>query len=336
MEWKARITTNPKILGGRPAIKGTRLPVSFILDLLASGADEKAILDNYPQLSSADIRACLSYASASLEPPITTEIDAWIENPNIPLPAQAMLSQADVKFRACELGAGSGLVWQAVSWAVKDVAAHRGWAAATDDDLESVIERLDNETGERHNLTGGFLNALALRHNTDGQHLLPDEIGYYVQLMPPFLEGIFQAASEGAGRPKIPASSAMIDRAAVPDEVRIMLSQANAHFNQHDPCAGSRLLWQAVEWSIRDVATPRGWPAGDTDELEQVIARLDHETGADGADFNLIGGFLNALAVKDNADGKWLYESDAEFFAQLMPPFIESIFAASSRSPQPV
>lgn len=335
MEWREKITTNPKILRGRPAIKGTRLSVSFILELMAAGADEKAILDNYPQLSSADIRACLSYASASLEPPITTEIDAWIENPNIPLPAQAMLSQADVKFRACELGAGSGLVWQAVAWAVKDIAARRGWAAATDDDLESVIARLDNETGERHNLTGGFLNALALRHNTDGRHLLLDEIGYYVQLMPPFLEGIFQAASEGAGRPKIPAGSAMIDRAVAPDEVRIMLSQANVRFNHNDPREGSRLLWQAVEWSIRDVAAPRGWPAGDIDELEQAIERLENESSTDGADFNLIGGFLNALAVKDNADGKWLCESDAEFFAQLMPPFIESIFAAA-RSTQPV
>ena len=182
------------MLGGRPAVKGTRLPVSFILELLAAGSAEQAILANHPQLSVEDIRACLRYACASLEPPIDTEIDAWIANPDLPLPAQAMLSKADAKFRVGDWGAGSGLVWQAVSWAVADVAARRGWAANTDDDLERVIELLDNETGAKHNLTGGFLNALALRHNTDGQHLLPDETGYYVRLMPSFLKGLFRAA----------------------------------------------------------------------------------------------------------------------------------------------
>ena len=79
MEWNERITTNPKILGGRPAVKGTRLPVSLILELLASGSSEASILAGYSRLSVEDIRACLRYASASLEPPIDTEIDAWIE-----------------------------------------------------------------------------------------------------------------------------------------------------------------------------------------------------------------------------------------------------------------
>lgn len=194
MEWNERITIDPKVLGGRPAVKGTRLSVAFILELLAAGSSERAILANYSQLSTDDIRACLRYASESLEPPIDTEIDAWIANPDLPLPAQAMLSKADAKFRVGDWGAGSGLVWQSVSWAVGDVAARRGWAADTDDDLERVVELLDNETGAKHNLTGGFLNALALRHNTDGQHLLPDETGYYVRLMPPFLKGLFRAA----------------------------------------------------------------------------------------------------------------------------------------------
>ena len=194
MEWNERITVNPEALGGRPAVKGTRLSVSFILELLAAGSSERAILDNYPQLSQEDIRACLRYASESLEPPIDTEIDAWIENPDIPFPSQAMLSKADAKFRIGDWGAGSGLVWQAVSEAIEDVAARRGWAANTDDDLERAIGLLDNETGEKHNLTGGFLNALALRHNTDGKHLPPDETGYYVRLMPLFLKGLFRAA----------------------------------------------------------------------------------------------------------------------------------------------
>lgn len=78
MEWNERITIDPKVLGGRPAVKGTRLPVAFILELLAAGSAEQAILVNHPQLSPADIRACLRYASESLEPKKSTPIDEWI------------------------------------------------------------------------------------------------------------------------------------------------------------------------------------------------------------------------------------------------------------------
>ena len=198
MEWNERITTNPKVLGGRPAIKGTRLPVSFILELLATGSGEKAILDNYPQLSTEDIRACLRYAIASLEPPIVTEIDAWIANPNIPFPAQALLSKADAKFRACESGAGSGLVWQAVEWSIREVAAQRGWPAGDVGELEQAIERLGNENGdgdESLNLMGGFINALAVRDNADGKWLCESDAEFFAMLMPPFIESIFVAAA---------------------------------------------------------------------------------------------------------------------------------------------
>ena len=79
MDWQERIVVDPNVLGGKPAIKGTRLSVSLILELLASGSSEASILAGYSRLSVEDIRACLRYASASLEPPIDTEIDAWIE-----------------------------------------------------------------------------------------------------------------------------------------------------------------------------------------------------------------------------------------------------------------
>lgn len=79
MDWKDRIVVDPKVLGGKPAIKGTRLPVSLILELMASGSSEASILAGYSRLSVEDIRACLRYANASLEPPVDTEIDAWIE-----------------------------------------------------------------------------------------------------------------------------------------------------------------------------------------------------------------------------------------------------------------
>jgi uncharacterized protein (DUF433 family) len=63
MEWKNLITIDEEILVGKPVIKGTRLAVDFIIDLLAQGWDEAEILRNYPGLTLEDIRACLFYAS---------------------------------------------------------------------------------------------------------------------------------------------------------------------------------------------------------------------------------------------------------------------------------
>jgi uncharacterized protein (DUF433 family) len=64
--WQERIAINHDILVGKPIIKGTRLAVEFIVDLLAQGWSEKEILRNYPGITRADIHACLAYASASL------------------------------------------------------------------------------------------------------------------------------------------------------------------------------------------------------------------------------------------------------------------------------
>ena len=64
--WQERIVLNPNILAGKPIVKGTRLSVEFIVDLLAQGWSEEDILTNYPGLASDDIRACLAYASSIL------------------------------------------------------------------------------------------------------------------------------------------------------------------------------------------------------------------------------------------------------------------------------
>lgn len=66
MNWQERIVVDPDILVGKPVIKGTRLAVEFIIDLLAQGWSEAEILRNYPGLTPADVHACLSYASAVL------------------------------------------------------------------------------------------------------------------------------------------------------------------------------------------------------------------------------------------------------------------------------
>ncbi|HAD03464.1 MAG: antitoxin [Desulfuromonadales bacterium GWD2_61_12] len=61
-----RLTVNPEILGGKPIIKGTRMTVEFILELLASGIAEDEVLRDYPHLTREDIQACLSYAAHAL------------------------------------------------------------------------------------------------------------------------------------------------------------------------------------------------------------------------------------------------------------------------------
>ncbi|MBN1485785.1 MAG: DUF433 domain-containing protein [Chloroflexia bacterium] len=62
-----RITLNPKIMVGKPVIKGTRLTVEYILNLLAHGASIEEILQEYQGLVEEDIQACLLFAAQSLE-----------------------------------------------------------------------------------------------------------------------------------------------------------------------------------------------------------------------------------------------------------------------------
>jgi uncharacterized protein (DUF433 family) len=58
-----RITFNPKQCGGRPCIRGMRIRVVDVLELLAAGQSEKDILADYPDLQPDDIRACLEFAA---------------------------------------------------------------------------------------------------------------------------------------------------------------------------------------------------------------------------------------------------------------------------------
>ncbi len=62
-----RITIDPEILSGKPVIKGTRIPVYLVIELLANGMTEEEILQQYPTLMKADIKAALVYASKCLE-----------------------------------------------------------------------------------------------------------------------------------------------------------------------------------------------------------------------------------------------------------------------------
>ena len=63
MDWRDRIEINPKVLVGKPVVRGTRISVELILEMIAAGVSEAEILDNYPGLTAQDIRACVAYAA---------------------------------------------------------------------------------------------------------------------------------------------------------------------------------------------------------------------------------------------------------------------------------
>ncbi len=63
----SEIVFDPKILGGKPVIKGTRISVDFILELLSSGMSTEEIIKEYPQLKKEDIRAALKYAVKAIK-----------------------------------------------------------------------------------------------------------------------------------------------------------------------------------------------------------------------------------------------------------------------------
>jgi uncharacterized protein (DUF433 family) len=71
----AKIVVNPRILGGKPIIEGTRISVEFILDLLASDVSEEEILEDYPHLTKQDIHACLRYAARSYRNEVYLELE---------------------------------------------------------------------------------------------------------------------------------------------------------------------------------------------------------------------------------------------------------------------
>ena len=63
MSWEERIEINPRVLVGKPVIRGTRLAVEFIVELLANGWSDQQIAENYPGVTREDISACLRYAA---------------------------------------------------------------------------------------------------------------------------------------------------------------------------------------------------------------------------------------------------------------------------------
>ena len=69
-----RITVDPKTLVGKPIIKGTRIPVYLIVELIANGMETQKLLKEYPELKEKDIKAALLYASRLLQKEITVAL----------------------------------------------------------------------------------------------------------------------------------------------------------------------------------------------------------------------------------------------------------------------
>ncbi len=67
MNEHGRITINPNQGGGRPCVRGMRIRVKDVLDMLASGASQQEILSDFPDLEAEDIRACIAYAARYLD-----------------------------------------------------------------------------------------------------------------------------------------------------------------------------------------------------------------------------------------------------------------------------
>lgn len=66
MDWRDHITVDSRVLVGKPVVKGTRISVEMVVDLLAAGWTHEQILDSYPTLKADDVRACLAYAGELL------------------------------------------------------------------------------------------------------------------------------------------------------------------------------------------------------------------------------------------------------------------------------
>ena len=70
VELMDRITVNPDLCGGRPCVRGMRIRVVDVLDLLASGLSAAHVVEELPDLELADVTACLRFASSRLDHPV--------------------------------------------------------------------------------------------------------------------------------------------------------------------------------------------------------------------------------------------------------------------------
>ena len=106
--------------------------------------------------------------------------------------ARRLLAKSDEKFSQGSYGSASALAWEAVQLSLVKIAVERGWQADTNSDLDRITERLDEEFPEDI-MIGGFLNALEVSYNSDGEWLTPEELGFYLPLIPRYVDRLLTA-----------------------------------------------------------------------------------------------------------------------------------------------
>ena len=62
-----RIVVDPRIMAGKPVVRGTRIPVDLVLKRISQDLDLKSLFESYPRLTEEDVRACLAYASSVIQ-----------------------------------------------------------------------------------------------------------------------------------------------------------------------------------------------------------------------------------------------------------------------------
>ena len=75
MRWQDYITSDPEVLCGKPIIKGTRLSVEFILNLLAEGWSAEQILENYPTITSENLKAVFAFVAECIREELIYDLD---------------------------------------------------------------------------------------------------------------------------------------------------------------------------------------------------------------------------------------------------------------------
>ena len=76
MEWERYIECDPQVMAGRPVLRGSRLPVDFVLGLLAAGWSESDVLANYPHLTREQLRAIFAYAADAVRQRLASQSPA--------------------------------------------------------------------------------------------------------------------------------------------------------------------------------------------------------------------------------------------------------------------
>jgi len=72
--WRQPISSDPKIMFGKPVIKGTRIPVDLILEKLAAGETKEQLLSSYTSITAEDISACLQFAAESVKSEVIQKV----------------------------------------------------------------------------------------------------------------------------------------------------------------------------------------------------------------------------------------------------------------------